>query len=445
MMDFETVRITDMDASGRGVGRTSGGLAVFVPGLIPGDVASVTLTQMKKRFATGAARRLIEPSPDRVVPACPYAGRCGGCSLQAMRYSAQTAMKERQVRDRLIRIGGVREPLVRPIAAMEVPWRCRNKARYTADAARVGFFAAESRDAVDVTDCPIQAPPANAAAGALRRFLADSRRTEDGLIRGLTVRTAFGTGEVMVLLSVSEKKLIHDDAERLILMMDDAVSALPEAENGTAYSLESVVFCTDDEKIATVAGRGVIAEEAGGLLFEISPLSFFQVNPVQTRALEACITRYAALSGAETVFDLYCGVGGLGLRCAKEARRVVGIETSKSAVLDANRNATLNGAVNAEFICGRAERALPELLTRETPHVVILDPPRAGCRAELLSAVASAAPARVVYVSCDPATLARDVKLLTACGYDFAEATPIDMFPHTASAETVALLRRRDT
>jgi 23S rRNA (uracil1939-C5)-methyltransferase len=357
-----------------------------------------------------------------------------------MRYSAQTAMKERQVRDRLIRIGGVREPLVKPIATMDVPWRYRNKARYTADAAHVGFFAAGSRVAVDVTDCPIQAPPANAAAGALRRFLADSRRAENGRIQELIVRTAFGTGEVMAVLSVGGKKL--RDAERLILMMDDAVSALSEAENGTAYSLESVMLCPDDEKPATVAGRSVIAEEAGGLLFEVSPLSFFQVNPVQTRALEACVTRYAALSGMETVFDLYCGVGGLGLRCAKEARRVVGIESSKSAVLDANRNATLNGAVNAEFICGRAERALPELLVRETPHVVLIDPPRAGCRADLLSAVASAAPVRVVYVSCDPATLARDVKLLTASGYAFVEATPIDMFPHTTHAETVALLRR---
>jgi 23S rRNA (uracil1939-C5)-methyltransferase len=247
----------------------------------------------------------------------------------------------------------------------------------------------------------------------------------------------------MAVLSVSGKKF--RDAERLVLMMDDAVSALPEAENGTAYSLESVVLCSDDEKITAIAGRGVIEDEVGGLRFEVSPLSFFQVNPVQTRALEACVTRYAALSGTETVFDLCCGVGGLGLRCAGEAKRVVGIETSKSAVLDANRNAVLNGAVNAEFICGRAERALPELLARETPHVVILDPPRAGCRAELLSAVASAAPARVVYVSCDPATLARDVKLLTASGYVFAEATPIDMFPHTTHVETVVLLQRQDT
>jgi 23S rRNA (uracil1939-C5)-methyltransferase len=440
------VGIADIDALGRGIGRTDEGLAVFVPGLIPGDRAIVTIERMKKRFALASVDRIVEASPDRVAPPCPHFGRCGGCSLQHMRYAAQIRMKERWVEAGLARIGGVREPTVRPIAAMELPWRYRNKARYAALGARVGFYAAGSRTLTDVPDCPIQAPPASALADVLRRRTPDGgpeRGDGDDSVRALTVRTAFGTGEVMAVLSVRGKRL--RDVESLVLAMDDAVSALPRTENGLAYSLESVAVSDETgEKPVVVAGKGTIEERIGDLLFEISPLSFFQVNPDRARALTDLVVRYAAPQRTETVFDLYCGAGLLGLSCAKAAKRVVGIESDASAVADANRNAVRNGIVNATFSRDRAERALPALLAREIPETVILDPPRAGCREELLSALASAAPPRVVYVSCDPATLARDVKRLTAMGYAFVRATPVDMFPHTAHVEVVALLEREN-
>jgi 23S rRNA (uracil1939-C5)-methyltransferase len=337
--------------------------------------------------------------------------------------------------------------VIKPIIAPEEPWRYRNKARYAADGAKVGFYAAESHALIDAPDCPIQAPPANALAGAVRRFGAASRRTDgtDGVIRELTVRTAFGTGEVMALLSVKGRR--PRDIESLVSAMDDAVSALPRAENGLQYSLESVAFTSDADgggRPVFTAGKATIEEKLGGLRFEISPRSFFQVNPVGTRALLDLVVGYAALSRTETLFDLSCGAGAFGLCCAGAAGRVVGVESSASAVADATRNAVRNGVTNAVFVRGLAERALPALLACETPHAVILDPPRAGCRAELLSAIASAAPARIVYISCDPATLARDVKRLTAAGYAFVEATPVDMFPHTAHVECVALLIKKD-
>jgi 23S rRNA (uracil1939-C5)-methyltransferase len=440
------VKITDTDASGRGVGRMDDGLAVFVPGLIPGDLALVTVERMKKRFALASVKRLLEASADRVVPPCAHFERCGGCSLQNMRYAAQTDMKARRVRDALTRLGGIREPSVKPMEIMENPWRYRNKARYAADGARVGFYAAESHALTDVPDCLIQAPPANALAGVLRRFAAVLPETDasGGSVRALTVRTAFGTGEVMAILSVSGNRL--RGADDLIFAMREAVSALPSADNGLPYSLESVVFSVEAggrrPAFAVAAGKGTIEERLGGLRFEISPDAFFQVNTVMAGALGSLVAKYAAPRGTETVFDLYCGAGALGLLCAGDARRVVGVESSASAALDAKRNAARNGIKNAVFVRDFAERALPALLARETPRTVILDPPRAGCRAELLSAIAAAAPARVVYVSCDPATLARDARRLTAAGYALVEATPADMFPHTSHVETVALLSR---
>ncbi|MDR2355226.1 MAG: 23S rRNA (uracil(1939)-C(5))-methyltransferase RlmD [Clostridiales Family XIII bacterium] len=439
------VRITDTDAAGRGVGRTADGLVVFVPGLIPGDLALITVERRRKRFAAASVKRLVEPSRDRALPLCPQFGCCGGCSLQNMRYAAQARLKERQTREKLLRIGGVRDPLIRPVVTMDDPWHYRNKARYATDGANVGFYAAGSRAVVDAPDCPIQAPPANALAGVLRRFVAFRRQAGAGdFVRGLTVRTAFGTGEVMASLSVCGARARSCGAERLFPAMDAALSALPRAKNGPPYRLKSLVVESDAESgaVFVAAGRGAITERLWDLRFELSPRSFFQVNPAGARALGDLVAAYAAPRRTETIFDLYCGAGALGLRCARAAGRVVGVESAASAVADARRNAARNGIKNADFICGPVERALPALLAREKPQTVILDPPRAGCRAELLAAVAVAAPARIVCVSCDPATLARDVKCLAAAGYAFAEATPVDMFPHTTHVETAALLCR---
>lgn len=582
-----------MTEAGQGVGR-SNGLAVFVKGAVVGDIVTAELTKVKKNYAFGRLLAVEEPSADRMEAFCPYFGQCGGCAYGELSYEAQLALKEKQVRDKLIRLGGVagldgeirqestpemdlgvqkvealaldecpeleREtrldracgqenitPCVRPIIGMEEPFRYRNKAAMPVwtggiitrkggivenlGTPAVGFYQAKSHEVVDCYDCFLQSEPAMAAAEALRQFMVSDNITaydpkwEKGLLRHLVVKTAHGTGEVMVILVVNGKGI--PNAEKLVEMLDDAIYNLPPTEDGVEYNLESVVINVNKAEgkagksgrdgggkagkgqndkangnrgqrggsifgteCITIAGKPTILEKVGDLQFEISPLSFYQVNPVQMEVLYDKAMEYADLSGDETVLDLYCGVGTIGLFAAREmecrqqenpliedgesemegrcfdapsdsvenrrmtmnAGRVIGIESVKEAVLDANRNAVINGIVNARYVCGKAEEELPKLISGEglkdetlkinRADVVFLDPPRAGCDERLLEAVVSVAPERIVYVSCDPATLARDVKYLTGKGYQFVEATPVDMFPWTGSVESVCLLSK---
>jgi 23S rRNA (uracil1939-C5)-methyltransferase len=341
---------------------------------------------------------------------------------------------------------------------MEKPLRYRNKAQFPVGETAIGFYKAKSHEVVNCEECLIQSAPAEKLAQALREYMktdhvpAYDEKTGKGLIRHLVVKTALGTGEVKAILVINGKGL--PNGEKLVYMMDDAVSELgPDPATGVEYSLESVILNINKKKTSeilgedcvTLAGKPTILEQAGKLSFEISPLSFYQVNPSQMVKLYDKALEYAGLTGEETVLDLYCGVGTIGLYCAAKAKKVIGIESVKSAVLDANRNAVINGIVNAEFICGKAEEELPNLLEEGVKaDVVILDPPRAGCDPALLDAVAEAKPDRIVYVSCDPATLARDVKILGEKGYRFAEAQPVDMFPHTGHVECVVLMSRAE-
>ena len=326
-----------------------------------------------------------------------------------------------------------------------------------------------------------------AAAEALRQFMIEDHitsydpRWEKGLMRHMIVRTAAGTGEVMVILVINGKAI--PNAQKLVEMLDEAIYNVPVYEEGplagVEFNLESVVINVNKskkldgpilgEECITIAGKPTITEEVCGMKFEISPLSFYQVNREQMIKLYDKVLEYADLKGGETVLDLYCGVGTIGLFCAREMQRreaekaaegrvvqqgqVIGIESIKGAVIDANRNATINGIVNARYVCGKAEEELPKMMGMADTEdgkepairiskadVAILDPPRAGCDERLLEAVVKAEPPKIVYVSCDPATLARDIKWLTENGYEFREATPCDMFPWTSHVETVCLL-----
>ncbi len=466
-----------MTAEGQGIGRNNG-MAVFVAGAVVGDTVLAELTRVKKHYALAKTVEILEPSPDREADGCEISHLCGGCPYGKLRYDAQLHLKEKQVRDKLIRLGGLESPNVQPILGMEKPIHYRNKAVMSVWAGGlhtrkggiaenqgkplVGFFRGKSHETVDCKDCLLQSPPAMAAAEVLRSFIASDNITvydpkwEKGLFRRLAVKTAYGTGEVMVILVINGKGI--PNGEKLVQMLDDAIYALPVTEDGIQYSLESVVINVNRERDGrvfggewiTLAGRPTILDVMGGLKFEVSPGSFYQVNPVQTEVLYKKAIDYAELSGGETVLDLYCGVGTIGLfAAAYGAANVIGIESVRSAVIDANRNAVINGIVHARYVCGKAEEELPRLLSGngsaeeslqiEKADVVFLDPPRAGCDRKLLDAVAEAQPRRIVYVSCDPATLARDSRYLTEKGYTFAEATPVDMFPHTGSVETVAL------
>lgn len=469
------IRIEDMGSEGQGIGRADG-LAVFVPGAVVGDLVTVQLTKVKKRYAFSKLISVDEASPHRIEPLCDAAG-CGGCGLAQMDYRSQLRLKEKQVRDKLVRLAGLENPLVRPIQGMEEPFRYRNKAQFPVSTGgiitrkggvvenlgepAVGFYKVKSHEVVNCYDCMLQTKAAMAAADALRRFMEEDNitawddRWEKGLMRHLIVKTAFGTGEVMVILVINGKGI--PNGQKLVELLDDAIYE-------TGFSLESVVLNVNKDKTSRImgeeciplAGKSTILEQVGDLSFEISPLSFYQVNPVQMKVLYDQAREYAGLTGTENVLDLYCGVGTIGLYMADQAANVVGIESVKNAVLDANRNAVINGIVNARFVCGRAEEELPRLLAAaggndmiagcvQSADVAILDPPRAGCDRRLLEAVADVGVARIVYVSCDPATLARDVKVLAELGYAFVEATPVDMFPWTVHCETVVMLSHKKT
>lgn len=466
-----TVEIVDISSQGQGIGKVDG-MAVFVPDTVLGDTARVQLTKIKKNYAFARLLELEKPSEHRIEPVCKEGlmKGCGGCSLGRLNYQQQLKLKEKQVRDKLYRLGGLPDPVVRPMIGMEEPFHYRNKAQFPLSTGgiitrkggivenlgepAIGFYKPRSHEVVDCRDCLIQSPAAMAAADALRRFMKEDHitawdeRWEKGLMRHLIVKTAFGTDEVMVLLVINGKGI--PNGEKLVEMLDDAVYE-------AGFSLESVVLNVNKKKSSEIlgeeyipmAGKQTILEKIGNLSFEISPGSFYQVNPVQMKKLYDKVLEYAGLTGSETVLDLYCGVGSIGLYCASRASQVVGIESVRPAVIDANRNAVINGIVNARFICGKAEEELPRLLVSEdeediaanavkSADLIILDPPRAGCRPELLQAACSINPQRIIYVSCDPATLARDAKLLGELGYQFQEATPVDMFPWTGAVETVA-------
>ena len=514
--------IEDMSAEGRGIGKIyddERGFAVFVQDTVVGDRAKVELTKVKKNYAFGRVSEMLMLSPDRQESFCPHSGLCGGCVYSQLSYEAQLALKEKQVREKLVRLGGLTDPVIMPIIGMgsedvnEVPFRYRNKASMPVSTGglitqkggivkpvhepRVGFYRPKSHDVVDCEDCLLQSEPAMAAAAALRKFMEEDHitsydpRWEKGLMRHMIVRTAAGTGEVMVILVINGKAI--PNAPKLIEMLDEAIYNVPVYEDGplagVEFNLESVIVNINKsknlegqilgEECITIAGKPTITEEVGGLSFEISPLSFYQVNREQMVRLYEKALEYASLKGDETVLDLYCGVGTIGLFAAAEMNRrtaelnaaaalsgttasgqavadkspgrVIGIESVKGAVLDANRNATINGIVNARYVCGKAEEELPKMVDPKSElkdeslrvthaDVIILDPPRAGSDTAFLSCALTLAPRRIVYVSCNPETLARDLNFLTKRGYRAEKIQPVDMFPHTDHVECVVRL-----
>ena len=480
------LEIIDIGTDGQGIGKIDG-LTVFVSKgkAVPvyGDVVLAEIAENKKRFIKANLKEVVKRAEFRSEPHCEYADECGGCALSYMTYDGQFKLKEKQVRDKYVRIASIEAPLVNQIIGMEKPFGYRNKAQIAVGNNNVGFFSAKSHAVIDCKTCNINSKSAEVVADVVRNFIKANktsvydRCTGKGLLRHVIVRTAFKTGEVMVILVVNGKTL--PEHEKLVEMMDHAVYSIEHenieieangvSENETAetaggrYSLESVVLNINTEKTSQVlgekniilAGKPTIIDMAGELEFEISPLAFYQVNSIQMEKLYDKVLEYADLKGHETVLDIYCGIGTIGLWCAKKANKVLGIESNKEAVINSNRNAVINGIVNAQYICGKAEYELAKLINLETSDkwsnflgaglsadVVILDPPRAGCKPELLDAVAKTGAERIVYVSCDIATQARDIKILSELGYEFVEATPVDMFPWSINVESVVLLKR---
>ncbi|ASS37444.1 23S rRNA (uracil(1939)-C(5))-methyltransferase RlmD [Mogibacterium pumilum] len=485
------LEITDMTDDGKGLGRLSG-LAIFVAGAVPGDKVSARITRLKKRYAFAETITLLEASAARVQPPCPYYQDCGGCSMLELSYEEQLRIKRKNIITKLERIGALEEPTVREVVGaedtigadggpadkadsagsedFESMLRYRNKAEFavvmTSAGPLVGFNKRGSNKIVDCTDCLLQKRATMAAANAIRELLQDKlisvydARHGKGFLRGFTIKVCEGTGEMMLIFTSTAKHL--PNAEKIIYTISDAIDAV--STETEPYFLQSVVIevnkAKDVRKPVTayevVAGTNTITDITDdGMKFEISAPAFYQVNTKQMSKLYAKVREYACLKGGETVFDLYCGIGTIGLSMAADAGMIIGIEAVKNAVIDANRNAVINGIVNARYYTGRAEQVMPRLLDKEdklfidyieknAPKIAILDPPRAGCDEALLRAVASCEVDKIVYVSCDPGTLARDIKLLGELGYEFVEATPVDMFVATMHVECVVLMEKRE-
>lgn len=442
------IEITGMTAEGSGVGRVEG-IAVFVPGAAAGDRLKVRILKTAKTYAFGKIEEILEPSPERIESDCPCSAQCGGCAFRHITYTGELRAKESRVRDAIERIGGLQNPDIRPIVGAEHADGYRNKAQIPVGQDKqgnliAGFYANHSHRIVQCNRCALQPKPFEQA---LDTFLEWARQngesaydetTHKGKLRHLYLRMAEGTGEVMVCVVVNGNGLKGEDS--LAALLRERVDGLKSVLINSNREDTNVVL---GRRFRTVWGQDFLTDRMCGLQFRISPLSFYQVNHAQAQRLYALAGEYAGLTGKETVLDLYCGTGTIGLSMAGRAGRVIGVESVAQAVENARENAALNSIENAEFLCMDAAEAAQLLVQRgEHPDVVVLDPPRKGCAPELIRTMADVAPSHIVYVSCDPATLARDLKLFRELGYAAGPITPVDLFPKTKHVECVVLLQR---
>ena len=470
--DSIELKIEDMGVDGEGIGKYEG-MTFFVKDAVIGDTIRAGITKLKKNYGYARVQEILEPSPYRVQPECPLYARCGGCQIQAMDYRQQLCYKQKKVRGNLIRIGGFAPELIdsvmEEIVGMEQPYRYRNKAQFPIGVNKdgqpvAGFYAARTHNIIPVEDCKLGVTQNEQILGAVLSYMRENgvrpydETTGRGLVRHVLIRYGFTSKELMVCLVINgetlpqEKKLVY---------------ALCKIEGMTSISVNINRKNTNvilGEETRTVWGSDYITDQIHlrdcdhdfvltdtAIAYHISPQSFYQVNPVQTEKLYSLALSYAGLTGRETVWDLYCGIGTISLFLAQKAGKVYGVEIVPQAIEDAKSNAALNGITNATFFVGKAEEVLPEFYekkSRETetdmlhPDVIVVDPPRKGCDEKCLETMIRMKPDRIVYVSCDPATLARDLKILCGGGYELRKVRPVDQFGHTTHVETVVLLSK---
>lgn len=495
--DRFVLKIEDMGENGEGIGRLDGYIW-FVKDAVIGDVIEAGVTKMKKQYGFARLIRVIEPSEYRVQEKCPSARRCGGCQIQAVDYQEQLRLKERKVYNNLKRIGGLSNLLLpdrdettekmmeqtaeqraketqesqegntrdfsvkeerraetvrmEPIIGMEHPWRYRNKAQFPFGRNKdgkivTGFYAGRTHDIVEQEDCLLGVEENREILSIIRNFMEEYKiepydeETHRGLVRHVLIRKGFQTGELMVCLVINGRKLPGQQVftERLLEIPGMTSISLNVNQEKTNVIL--------GKELINLWGEGHITDYIGAVQYRISPLSFYQVNPVQTERLYGTALEYADLTGNETVWDLYCGIGTISLFLAQKAKQVYGVEIVPQAIDDARENARLNHMENVEFFVGKAEEVLPEQYERNQIYadVIVVDPPRKGCDEKCLETIVKMAPKRVVYVSCNSSTLARDVKYLEERGYETERVRCVDMFPHSGHVETVVLLSKLNT
>ncbi|MDO4976354.1 MAG: 23S rRNA (uracil(1939)-C(5))-methyltransferase RlmD [Eubacteriales bacterium] len=446
--------IEDITKDGEGIGKYQG-FPFFVKDTVIGDEIIAAITKLKKNYGYARLISVENPSADRISPPCPVARQCGGCKIQQLSYEKQKEFKWNQVAGCLKRIGGFSgiEEKMEPILAMEDPWHYRNKAQFPIGYDKngnlvAGFYAGRTHSIVPNTNCLIQAKVNEEILEHILSYMKEYKisaydeKTQKGLVRHVLTRVGFVTGEIMVCLVVNGKAKQLRNLSSLVERLQ-TIEGITSIIVNTNKENTNRILGTDCE---TVWGKDYIEDYIGEIRYQIGPMSFYQVNPQQTKVLYSKALEYAQLDGSETVWDMYCGIGTISLFLAQKAKQVYGVEIIKEAIDDARVNAKINGFDNVEFFVGKAEEVVPEHY-KETgidPDVVVVDPPRKGCDSALLETILKMEPKRIVYVSCDPATLARDCKLLCEEKYQIVKAAVVDQFAHSTHVECVTLLQKKN-
>lgn len=460
--EIARVTIEDIGVNGEGIGKVNG-YTLFIKDAVIGDVVEAKVIKAKKNYGYARLMKILTPSPDRVEPRCPFARKCGGCQIQEMSYEKQLEFKNRKIRGNLERIAGfspdLLDKVMEPIVGMEEPFYYRNKAQFPFGTDKegnpiTGFYAGRTHDIIANTDCALGVSVNQEILEIVLDFMKEYRiasydeKSGNGLIRHVLIRYGFTTKEIMVCLVINGKKIPRGE---------ELAERLKKIDGMTSITISSNMKNTNvimGESYETLWGQGFITDYIGDVKYQISPLSFYQVNPVQTEKLYGLALDYAGLKGDETVWDLYCGIGTISLFLAQKAKQVYGVEIVPQAIEDAQNNARINGIENAKFYVGKAEEVLPEYYREyekehpgEAAHadVIVVDPPRKGCEESLLKTMVDMKPEKIVYVSCDSATLARDLKVLCGEGYQVERVRGVDQFPMTGHVETVVLMSRQDT
>ena len=442
--DYE-IDITGMGYKGEGVGKIKN-FTIFVQEALIGETMKIKIVKSSKNYAFGKLIKIIKPSPDRTEPPCEIYKRCGGCQIQHLSYESQLKYKTQKVVDAITRIGKLTDVKVNPTIGMANPYRYRNKVQLPIGMekaeVKIGFYAQRTHEIIDMDSCIIQDEIADNVVKLAKEWIEKynistyNELNKDGVLRHIMIRRGFKTGEVMVVLVTNVRDLPYrkEFIDTMVENVDGLKSIIQNINNKTT----NVIL---GEKCKTLWGEEAISDYIGEFKFKISPLSFFQVNPIQTEVLYNKALEYAGLHGSETVFDAYCGTGTISLFLSQKCKKVYGVEIVPQAIENAIENAKANKINNAEFIIEESEKAIPELINKGIKaQVVVMDPPRKGCGKVLLQAIAEMSPDRIVYVSCDVGTLSRDLAILQNLGYKTMEIQPVDMFPQTAHVECVVKL-----
>lgn len=451
--DIIVVTIDDIGADGEGIGKADG-YTLFIKDAVIGDTVEAKITKVKKTYGYARLEKILESSPFRIEPKCRFHRQCGGCQIQALRYDKQLEYKEKKVRNNLLRIGGFGEAylntVMEPIVGMDEPYYYRNKAQFPIGTDRdgniiAGFYAGRTHNIIPNTDCALGVKENRQVLECILDYMEKNHITAydemsgNGLVRHVLIRKGFASNQIMVCLVINGRKLpVKEQLLQGLLKIPGMTSV------SLSFNREKTNVIMGKE-LETIWGKDYIVDSIRDIEFKISPLSFYQVNPVQTEKLYSIALDFAGLSGKETVWDLYCGIGTISLFLARKAKQVYGVEIVPQAIEDAKANAKINGIGNAEFFVGKAEEILPQQYEKNGIYadVIVVDPPRKGCDSVCLETMLKMKPERIVYVSCDSATLARDLKVLAEGGYEVKRVRAVDMFGGTVHCEVCVELCRK--